>query len=188
MSDFTKKPLGRSLNDLAVARAKDALSQTGRGLPCVVSKVISSGIVTVNFQVTGTFTIPQVTIPIEYPEYIRYPIQVGDKGMTVAADTRLGPISGLGGTTASLNQPANLTGLSFVWLGNTGWSPTDDPMALVLYGPNGVIMRDTGSTASISVTPGNVAITGVLTINGVPFLAHEHSGVQAGSSNTGGVV
>ena len=40
----------------------------------------------------------------------------------------------------------------------------------------------------VNIKAPEVNILGVLTINGVPFLAHAHTGVQAGASNTGGVV
>lgn len=41
---------------------------------------------------------------------------------------------------------------------------------------------------SVHVSPDGVAITGVLVINGTPYLAHHHSGVQTGGGNTGDVV
>lgn len=46
----------------------------------------------------------------------------------------------------------------------------------------------TASGNSIVVNPSGVAITGALTINGAPYLAHMHSGVQSGGSDTGPVV
>lgn len=46
----------------------------------------------------------------------------------------------------------------------------------------------TASGNSIVVNPSGVAITGTLTINGAPYLAHMHSGVQSGGSDTGPVV
>lgn len=40
---------------------------------------------------------------------------------------------------------------------------------------------------SVTVSPGGVAIVGVLTINGAPYLAHAHTGVQGGPGTSGGV-
>lgn len=41
---------------------------------------------------------------------------------------------------------------------------------------------------NLTLSGANVNITGVLTINGTPYLTHHHSGVQTGGSNTGNVV
>jgi len=162
MAEFLKNPLGSSLNDLARQAALQAINQAGAALPCSVVEVVSSGIVTVKFEVNAApYTLPQVTIPIEYPEYIRYPIKVGDNGMVFPADARLGGITGLGSGIPSLNKPGNLSALSFVWLGNTGWSPADDPQAVVIYGPHGAIIRDTGANCVMTVAPSGVTISGV---------------------------
>lgn len=131
MADFTKKPLGRSVNQVAERRAADAIHSSGRSLPCSVVAVVSSGIVTVSFEVDATpFTLPRVTVPIAVPSYIRYPVSVGDKGLVIAADARLGGVSGLGTGTANLSEPGNLTALAFVWLGSTSWAGAMDPEAL----------------------------------------------------------
>lgn len=202
MADWLRKPLARSLNDLSVQRARDAIHLQGKSLPAHVVTVISSGIVVVEFDVNAApFTLSQVTVPIEYPEYIRYPIQVGDKGMVMAADARLGTQSGLGtGGPPDLTPPANLGGLSFLWLGSTAWTPAEDARAVVIYGPNGVVLRDTTNAVSLVLTPsgvaikGNVTVTGTITSTGDMTAAgtsvhtHHHSGVTTGSGNTGAPV
>jgi len=160
MSDYIKKPFGQSLNLTAAKRALDAVQQTGRALPCVVETVVSSGIVTVSFQVNSGFTLQNVTMPIIGSEYVRLPIQVGDKGVTFPADTLLGGLSGLGAGLPNLVQPANLTGLAFMWLGSSAWSVTDDPGAVVIYGPNGVVIRDKGKNCVLTVSPVGATITG----------------------------
>lgn len=161
MTDFIKMPQGTSLNALATRRAYQATQMTGRALPCTVVAVVSSGIVTVNFQVNAApYTLPQVTIPVQAWEYIRYPIQVGDKGFTVPADVRIGNISGLGGGIPGLDQPANLSALSFVPIGNAAWSETDDPDAVVIYGPNGVIARTQDGATSLTVNSDGVTVEG----------------------------
>lgn len=162
MADFVKKPLGQSLNEIALKRAADAIALEGKNLPCRVVAIVSSGIVTVNFEVNfDPIQLQNVTVPIEYPEYIRYPIQIGDKGMVISADVRLGNISGLGAATPpGPDKPANLSALSFVWLGNTGWSAVEDTQAVVIYGPNGGILRTTDKVNSITVNSSGIQLTG----------------------------
>lgn len=220
MADFLKTPLSKSLNRFAEKKVATGIQATGRALPCSVSEVISSGIVRVKFEVDAApFTLPELVVAKWGAEYIRYPTQVGDKGYVSTAAARLGGMTGLGAGTPSLTQPGNLAALVWNPLGNTAWDDVD-PNVLVMYGPEGVEIRDADSLSVISVTPttitmtrstatvtltattatmargGNsvavtgagVAITGVLTINGSPYLAHTHGGVQVGAGVTGGVV
>jgi hypothetical protein len=196
-SNAQKQPLGQSLNKFARQKAQDQIQQTGRSLPCSVVKIMGS-IVTVNFEIHDqVMTIPNVTIPIIGSEYIRLPIQVGCKGLTVAADAYLGGMSGLGGGVASLTSPFNLTALAFVPLGNTAFSAAD-ANTLTLYGNPGVLMRTQANDASISMTSGQISMTagghtivisssGVV-IDGRVFLLHDHSGVTTGTGVTGPVV
>jgi len=189
MSDATKKPLAQSLQYIAQQQALNEIQKTGKALPCHVVQVVSSGIVKVAFDVNSDpYTLPQVTVPIEYPEYIRYPIQVGDAGMVFPADVRISGLCGLGGGVPTLSQPGNLSALSFVWLGNRNWSEADDPQAVVVYGPNGVILRDSSGASSITITPTGIDIrtSGQITLNGIVWDTHHHTGVQTGTGNTGG--
>ena len=188
MAEYLKKPLPLSLNTVAQQQALDAINQAGRALPCHVTAVVSSGIVTVAFDVDATpFTLPQVTVPIEYPEYIRYPIQVGDKGMVFPADARLGYAAGLGGGVPTLSKPSNLSALSFVWLGSALWSATDDPNKVVIYGPNGVVMRNSAGTSKITISSTGIDLqtTGQITLNGIVWGTHVHSGVSGGTGDSG---
>jgi len=69
--------------------------------------------------------LPQVTVPIAMSQYVRLPINVGDTGICVAADVRLGAITGantFGSGQTTLNAPANLSALVFVPLSNKSWS------------------------------------------------------------------
>jgi hypothetical protein len=198
MADFTKKPLGKSLVDIGRQQALSAIQQTGKALPCRVVEVVSSGIVKVSFEVDAApYTLPQITVPIEYPEYIRYPIQPGDTGMVFPADVRISGVCGLGGGVPTLSQPGNLSALSFVWLGSKNWTATDDPNAVVIYGPDGVVLRDSGSTTKLVLTPSGVTITGNVVVNGTitatgdvtgqgtSLHTHVHTGVTGGTSDTG---
>jgi hypothetical protein len=122
---------------------------------------VSGSIVTVKFEVNaGPITLPPVTIPVAGPEYIRYPIQVGCQGFTVSADVYIGNITGLGPATApSLAPPGNLSALVFFPIGNKNFSATDDTNAVVIYGPDGVILRDLGKKNTLTISPTQVTLT-----------------------------
>jgi len=207
-----KIPFQRAMNDFAIQKILAALQLRGKNLPCKVVAV-SGSIVTVSFEATTTpWTLPQVTVPIAAFEYIRYPVQIGDTGAVFSADARLGGINGLGGGTANLSLPANLSALLFQPVSSALWSATDDPDAVVIYGPNGAVLRDVGKNCSVVVNQTDVTITGkntvvlqvgsnsitisasgidiegTLTINGHSYLVHKHSGVQTGTGDSGGVV
>jgi len=151
-----KTPFALSQNQFARDKALDAIQLTGRSLPARVVKA-SKSFMTVSFQISSIFTLMQVTVPLIGPEYIRYPMQSGDGGFLVAADARLGGISGQGGGTATLNQPGNLSALVFIPFATTAWSEVD-PQAVTIYGPNGVVMRDTGSGAVVTVLPTQITL------------------------------
>jgi hypothetical protein len=96
----------------------------------------------VAFDVTGV-TLEQVTMPLFGPEYIRYPVQVGDLGACFPVDVYLGGISGLGGGTADDTLQGNLSTLVWFPIASKNWSAEGiDPNALTLYGPNGVVLKD----------------------------------------------
>ena len=157
MADNSQKtPLGRSLNVFAAKRAQDAIQLAGKALPCSVVSV-DGAIVTVNFEVNSPFTLPDVTIPLFGPEYIRYPIQPGDNGVVLPADAYLGGVSGLGGGVADLTLPANLSALVFLPIGNTEWSAVD-PQSVTLYGPNGVVLKDTSGATTFVLTPTSITM------------------------------
>ncbi|RQV56092.1 hypothetical protein [Burkholderia cenocepacia] len=147
--NYAKLPLQKSLNRVAIDRAAKAIEDTGNALPCRVTKV-SGAIVTVEFEIQGTWTLPPVTIPKAESPWIRMPTQVGDKGVTVPADAYLGGISGLGGGTADFRRRGNLSALVFLPVSNAA-SPPDDQNAAQVCGPNGMIARTTQGTPSSCV-------------------------------------
>lgn len=152
MSDnFAKLWVQRSANQLAINRARQAIENMGRALPCRVVKVTGS-IVTVAFEVNAApFTLPNITIPKAESNWIRMPTQIDDFGMTMPADAYLGGVSGLGGGVATLTRPGNLSALVFVPVSNSGSGPIDQNAAQV-QGPNGAIIRTTTGTTSEIVT------------------------------------
>lgn len=159
MSIDQKLPFGQAISAFTASQTESGIQGQGRAWPCYVTAVTGS-IVTVKFEVNTEETIPEVTIPVFGPEYIRYPIQLNDKGFAVPADVSLRNMSGLGVGIPDFSNPGNLTSLVFMPIGNKNWSPVDGN-ALVMYGPNGCVIRDTGSGCVITLTP-----TGVTTAVG----------------------
>ena len=159
-----KTPLARSLNQFAEKKIRGAMALLGNVLPAQVVSV-SNSIVTVKFLLAATanspYTLPNVTIPVAGPEYVRMPMQIGDTGIVIPSDVYLGGISGLGGGTADLSLQANLSSLIFLSIGNKNFSATDDPNAVVIYGPNGTILRNIAKTVTLTLNEsGGVVIAG----------------------------
>lgn len=155
MSNGQKFPFLKALNNAIQTANQDRAAIEGRSLPCHVVGV-DGQIVTVQFDMLPDGTqYPQVTLPIATFEYIRYPVQTGDKGVTVAADVSLRGISGLGTGIASRSLTLSLVPLFFVPLSNAGWTK-EDPNKIVLYGPDGAILKTADAASSITVEPGKI--------------------------------
>ena len=188
MSQAQKTPIAASLNRFAEKKIAEAFQLYGKSLPASVVSITNS-IVTVKFELSTSFTLPQVTIPIYGPEYTRYPIQVGCKGVVLAMDASIGGMSGLSDIASpNLAAPANLQALVFLPIANQGWSNTDDPMAVLHYGPNGVILRDTGKNSFVIVTPTNVTIIGKSSVtieSGSSVMTLNSSGTYSITGTTG---
>ncbi len=196
MSDadnYQKVPLARTLNVFAEKKVRGAMALLGNVLPAQVVAV-SNSIVTVRFLLAATanspYTLPNVTIPINGPEYVRMPTQVGDKGIVIPSDVYLGGVSGLGGGTADLSLQANLSSLVFFPIGNKNFSATDDPNSVVIYGPNGAILRNAAKTSSVTISAAGTAIKvpigSSVQISQIPT---SPAGLPAGSLwNSGGTV
>ena len=154
-----KTPIARTLEQFGHRKAQSAINLLGQSLPASVATVVSSGIVTVKFELTNVpFTLQNITVPMIGSEYVRLPIQPGCKGLVIAADAYLGGMSGLGGGTADLTHRPNLSNLAFVPLGNKGWSAPDDANAVVIYGPDGAIIRTLAKDATLTIKTGQVTI------------------------------
>ena len=195
-SQFSKLWIQRAQNQTAIQRASQIIQGLGRALPCRVVNV-SGAIVTVAFEIQPSpWPLPEITIPKAESPWIRMPTQVGDYGVTMPADVYLGGISGLGGGTADIATPANLSALVFVPVSNSG-SPPVDQNAAQIQGPNGAIIQTTtGTTSSIVVNSSGITLTyggkvvtlnaSGFTIDGILFDTHVHGGVSPGGSNTTG--
>lgn len=148
----------KSMNNFAEVKIAEAMELVGKVLPATV--VSQSGkMITVSFSLTNIpFTLPQVTIPLFGPEYVRYPMQPGDRGIVIPADTYIGGMSGLGGGVADLTQPTNLSALVYLPISNTEWQDVDGQVVTV-YGPEGVTLRDSGSNTTFLLKPDSIAIS-----------------------------
>lgn len=219
MTAEQKTPFAVSISNYVQSQLEKNRQSFGWQLPCRVIAV-DGAIVTVNFEIDtgGQYTFPPVTCPIAQSIYVRLPVQIGDLGMCISADARLGGVTGLGvkGALSPLGLPFNLGALVYVPLGATDWSSVD-PNAVNINAPNGAVIRDTGNNCVITLTPtgvnvtigstsflvesggvtvngkftvnGNVETTGTLKNNGVSVgSTHKHSGVSTGISNTGNPV
>ncbi len=156
MSAAQKLNLNKSLNSFAQNKIDDAAQVAGRPLPAVV--VAQSGnMVTVSVSLNSEFTIPELTVPIFGPEYIRYPMQKGDKGMLLNMGIYIGGMSGQGGGVADLTVPQNLSALVYLPISNTEWESVD-PNVVTVYGPEGVTIRDAGSNTTFLLTPETITI------------------------------
>ncbi|GLQ45669.1 hypothetical protein GCM10007862_07200 [Dyella lipolytica] len=182
-NNASKLWLQKSLNDLAINRAQQAIQNTGRALPCRVVAVNGS-IVTVAFEVNSApWTLPQITIPKAESQWVRMPTQVGDFGLTIPGDVSLAAVTGMGMGIASMVRRGNLSTLVFLPLSNKNLPPID-PNAAQIEGPNGAIIRTTSGSASLTVNDDGITMTfggktvklngSGLTIDGVLFDTHTH--------------
>jgi len=174
MSLGQKIPLAQSISDYVQQAIELNQMSNGLQLPCRVVAV-DGAIVTVNFEIdnNGEYTFPQVKMPIAQSIYVRLPVQVGDLGICVSADVRIGGITGLGtkGALAPLVKPFNLSALIFVPVGATDWEAVD-PNAVNINAPNGAVIRDTGNNCVITLTP-----TGVTVVRGDTQMVINDAGV-----------
>ncbi|PNO45529.1 hypothetical protein MC52_024800 [Klebsiella michiganensis] len=148
----------KSMNNFAEEKIAEAMQLVGKVLPATIVRQ-SGKMVTVSFSLTNIlFTLPQVTIPLFGPQYVRYPMQPGDRGIVIPADTYIGGMSGLGGGVADLTQPANLSALVYLPISHTEWQDVDGQVVTV-YGPEGVTLRDSGSNTTFLLKPESIAIS-----------------------------
>jgi hypothetical protein len=214
MSNAQKTPLSRTLPLFGQRKALDEIAKRGQALPGHVTSVVGQ-IVTVNFDVAG-LTLPKVSMPVYGSEYIRLPIQNGDKGVAFPASVYIGGVSGLGAGTGDDTLQGNLSTLVWLPIGNANWTapPGSDADTLALYGHLALLLLDSLSNHSslklsssgITLTFGSGSITmsssaitltfgghsvvinsSGVTIDGKTFLTHAHTGVTTGSGTSGPV-
>lgn len=191
-----KTPFNLSINRHVEKKSDEIVDlKKAKALPCSVTAVnqtVGGVIVTVKFEVNTGYTMPEVTIPHFGGEWIRYPVQIGDKGIAIPSDTRLNDISGIGSGVADLTTKGNLTGLVFMPIGNANWSSPTSQLKLELYGKDGVIVRSQNGGANyIQITEAGITIHGTVTVtgdviaDGISLKTHKHGGVTTGGGQTG---
>ncbi len=207
-SNSQKTPFARSMERWNQQKVLDAYTQVGYALPATVTAV-SGSIVTVKFDLDTTpWTLPTITVPMVTPQYIRPPIQVGELGGVIPFDALMGNISGLGSATPpSINfPPSNLGALVWVPVSNKNWSAPYDPNKIELWGPTGFYLRDENSQTTILGDGENIVMSATtsftfkvgshsivinssgVTIDGILFDTHLHTGVTPGTGNSGGPI
>lgn len=164
MSDNTQKThLAVGLDGLARGRAVDFGQLLGKGIPVSITRIVSSNVVRVKFEIQGPFTLPEIDVPVSSPHYDRIPYQVGDKGVVRSIDFYQGGITGFGGGTADYAQRANLTNLQFTGIGQKEIpGGNGDLNARQIYGKNGVVLSDQDADGNkhvtVTVTPEKIVI------------------------------
>ncbi len=140
MNNTQKIPFQVSLGATAKSGAESAISLLSRSLPASVVKVMNSRVV-VKFEVLSDYNLPEIEVPVVGSEYVRIPIQKGDKGILIPCDTSVSEISGEADGAPSLDSPPNLSALMFLPLGNKKWKAVNE-RELTLTGLDDVLLRD----------------------------------------------
>ena len=155
--DYDKIWLQNTLNAVGIARAAEAIQQTGAALPCRVVSV-SGSLVTVVFEITtAPWILPQITIPKLESQWIRTPTQVGDFGLTIPADVYISAISGQGGNTPDMTRPGNLAALGWLPVGSTAF-PAVNINAAYVSGPEGAVIQTEDGSTVITANANGVTI------------------------------
>ncbi|HFK4064875.1 TPA: hypothetical protein ACG1UU_002279 [Kluyvera ascorbata] len=187
MSTEKKLNFAGNMNNFAANKIAQAQLMAGKVLPAAVVERNGNMVVIQVLLRNVPYVVPHLTVPLFGPEYIRYPMQPGNKGILIPADTYLGGISGLGGGTADLTPPANLSALTFLPISNTEWEGVD-PNVLTMYGPEGVTLRDSGSNTTFLLTPDSITIVTPeqfkVTVGGTAFTLTGNSWALTGQSGT----
>jgi len=182
VSNAQKFPFLASLANATTTRIEDHAALQGRALPCHVVSV-DGAVVTVQFDILpGAIQLQEITVPVAGFEYLRFPIQKGDKGVTVPADVSLRSVSGLGTGMADMSLPPSLTALYFMPLGNSNWSVAD-PDKVTLYGPGGALIRTTDGTASVAISSDRITFTVAGQTLELSADGLKHNGVNIGATH-----
>ena len=159
LGNSQKTPFAESIQRFAEAKWNSLIELEGKALPASITKVGANGtIVTVKLEVTTKYTIPVLTIPIAGSQYIRLPVQVGDKGVVFPCDTSIGNVTGLGPTTVDLTKSANLSSLVFFPVGNSSFANAMNANRIELYGPDGAIIHSANKQFIVQVTQSEIDI------------------------------
>ena len=152
-------PLPFSLPRVVDHRTQDKEQLGTKALPVTVTAIVGE-MVTVAVQAKGNYTMPTITIPQAFSEWVREPTQVGDKGWAVPADFYLGGQSGLSGGTADYYERANMTPLVFQHISQKSFphNTNRDLNAALINGPSGVVIQTTDGTVVVYVKKDKVYV------------------------------
>jgi hypothetical protein len=161
-------PIPQAMDTAFERRWRVKKDQEGKRFPACITKVDTTGtIVTVKFEVLEPGTnpnmqdlhpdwvlqFPETTMPVATDLYGIPPLQIGDKGYCLPAETDLGGVSGYYDTPTSLTQPFNLSALVFHPIGNVKAKPLFDPSKYYLSGPTGILLEDLSGVVAVLIGP-----------------------------------
>lgn len=126
-----------------------------------------------------------VDVPIVMPRAGGYSLvfapKPGDECLVVFADSCIDGWYQSGGVQSQVDNRRHDLSDGFAILGC--WSQVNKPK----IPSSGARLQNDDGTAGISINGNVVNIFGSVRINGSSYASHKHSGVESGSSNTGGV-
>jgi hypothetical protein len=151
--DAQKHPFVESLNAFTKSEIANAQYLLAKSWPCSVEEVDATGtIVTVKVEMEQPdYTFPKIKCAVYGPEWVRWPIQKGDKGVMICSSFDLGAMTGLGEGIARWAPAGNLGSGVFFPVGNTKFSERSggEDKQVVIYGPEGVVLK----TAPAAIAP-----------------------------------
>ena len=167
MNEFSQFWMQRSLNQVAMRAAQEAIEKLGKCLPCTIIECAGQ-IVTVSFDPANTAPalLPNLTVPVDSSAYDYVPYQKGDTGVVRPTDLYIGNISGLGNAQATNIPAANLSALVFTPVGKKSFTAAN-PNARIMQAPDGWVSQTTdgtecsivGNQQGITLTYGSTVIT-----------------------------
>lgn len=126
-----------------------------------------------------------VDVPVVMPRAGGYSLvfapKAGDECLVVFADNCIDGWWQSGGVQSQIDNRRHDLSDGFAILGC--WSQTNKPK----IPSSGLRLQNDAGTAGVSIVGNVVNIFGTVKINGSSYSAHRHSGVESGSSTTGGV-
>jgi hypothetical protein len=156
MENVQKTPFSKGMNGFVDTKTATFGALQGKAYPAsVVSMDKTNTIATVQIEVQDdTLTYPNIVCPVFGPQFIRYPLKKGDKGLVLSADAYMGGMSGLGGGNADLTQTGNLSNLVFFPCGNADFNNASNADKVVIgQGTKGVYLQDDAKIARVVIGP-----------------------------------
>lgn len=163
MSASEKNPISVSLSALINEAISNAFSTKGKCWPCTVKRVLTEAggqTVEVSYDVQPNpgEIIPTTIMSVATFEYIRFPVQVGDRGFTLCADVSLREVTGRGTGTPRQVRAPNFNALVFFPVATLDYFDINEPRRIVLYGPDGGVLRTAEGQSCVEVDPTSATI------------------------------